>query len=150
MINARSETVHEKPAFRMAFRYRRCVIPVNGWFEWRREGGEKQPYWIRPRDAEMFSLAGLWERWEKGEDPVETFTVLTTAASPALADIHHRQPVIVEEGDVDEWLDPASPADRRLGMARGACEGPFDRWAVSRAVNNARNDGPELTQRVDA
>ena len=150
MINARSETVHEKPAFRMAFRFRRCVIPVNGWFEWRREGGEKQPYWIRPRNSEMFSLAGLWERWEKGEDPVETFTVLTTAASPALADIHHRQPVIVEGGDVDEWLDPASPADRLLGMARGACEGPFDRWAVSRAVNNVRNDGPELAQCIEA
>ena len=150
MINARSETVHEKPAFRAAFRSRRCVIPVSGWFEWRREGGEKQPYWIRPESAEMFSLAGLWERWEKGEDPIETFTILTTAASPALADIHHRQPVIVAEGNLDDWLDPASPADRLFELARGACEGPFDRWPVSRAVNYARNDAPELLHRVEA
>ena len=92
MINARSETVHEKPAFRVAFRRRRCVVPVNGWFEWRRENGEQQPYWIRPTGAEMFSLAGLWERWENGDEPVETFPVLTAAASASLADIYHRQP----------------------------------------------------------
>ena len=150
MINARSETVHEKPAFRSAFRRRRCVIPVNGWFEWRREGAEKQPYWIRPENAEVFSLAGLWECWDKGEEPVETFTVLTTSVSPALADIHHRQPVIVEDGYVDEWLDPASPADRVVEMARAACEGPFDRWPVSRAVNSARNNAPELLLSVEA
>ena len=150
MINARSETVHEKPAFRSAFRSRRCVIPVNGWIEWRREGGEKQPYWIRPQGVDVFSLAGLWERWEKGDEPVETFTVLTTAVSPALSDIHHRQPVIVADGDVEEWLDPASPGDRPLAIARGVCKGPFDRWAVNRAVNNARNDAPELIRPVEA
>ena len=150
MINARSETVHEKPGFRSAFRRRRCVVPVNGWFEWRRESGEKQPYWIRPRNAEIFSLAGVWERWDKGEDLAETFAVLTTSVSPALADIHHRQPVIVEDGDVDEWLDPASRADRLMEMARVAREGPFDRWPVSRAVNNARNNAPHLIEPVEA
>ena len=150
MINARSETVHEKPAFRSAFRRRRCVIPVNGWFEWRREGGEKQPYWIRRENAEVFSLAGLWECWGKGEEPVETFTVLTTAVSPALADIHHRQPVIVEDGDVDEWLNPVTSSERLIAMARAACEGPFDRWPVGRAVNNPRNNAPELIQPVAA
>ena len=149
MINARAETVREKPAFREAFRRRRCVIPANGWFEWRREGGEKQPYWIRPGVAEVFSLAGLWERWDGGEERLETFTILTTAASPALADIHHRQPVIVEEGDVEDWLDPASPAERLAGIVRDPCEGPFDRWPVSRAVNSARNDAPELVQPVE-
>ncbi len=150
MINARSETVYKKPAFRSAFRRRRCVIPANGWFEWRREGGERRPYWIRPGNAEVFSLAGLWERWERGEEPLETFTVLTTTASPALADVHHRQPVIVEDGDVAEWLDPASPAGRLVEIARGACEGPFDRWPVGRAVNDPRNDAPELVQPVEA
>ena len=150
MINARAETAHEKPAFRSAFRRRRCVIPVNGWFEWRREGGEKQPYWIRPAGAEVFSLAGLWERWEKGEEPVETFTVLTTGASPFLAGIHHRQPVIVDDGDVDAWLDPASPAGRVNELARTAFAGPFDRWPVSRDVNNARNDAPGLVLPVEA
>ena len=144
MINARAETVHEKPAFRTAFRGRRCVVPVNGWFEWRRENGEKQPYWIRPADADVFSLAGLWERWEKGEEPVETFTVLTTAASPALADIHHRQPVIVENEALDEWLDPGTSPERLRALAGAANEGPFDTRAVSSRVNSTRNDDAEL------
>ena len=150
MINARSETVHEKPAFRMAFRRRRCVVPVNGWFEWRREDGEKQPYWIRPAGAEAFSLAGLWERWEKGDEPVETFTVLTTAASPSLADIHHRQPVIVEDAALEEWLDPGTPSERLRALAGTANGGPFDRRAVSTRVNSARSDDPELLVALDA
>ena len=144
MINARSETVHEKPAFRAAFRGRRCIVPVNGWFEWRRENGEKQPYWIRPAEADVFSLAALWERWERGEEPVETFTVLTTAASAALADIHHRQPVIVEDAALDEWLDPGMSPERVLALARAANEGPFERREVSTRVNSARNDDAEL------
>ena len=144
MINARSETVHEKAAFRAAFRRRRCVVPVNGWFEWRRENGEKQPYWIRPAGAEAFSLAGLWERWDKGDEPVETFTVLTTNASPALADIHHRQPAIVEDAALDEWLDPGTPSERLLALAGTANEGPFDTRAVSTRVNSPRNDDAEL------
>ena len=149
MINARSETVHEKPAFRSAFRRRRCVVPVNGWFEWRRENGEKQPYWLRLADEEVFSLAGLWERWEKGDDPVETFTVLTTAASSSLADIHHRQPVIVEDACLDEWLDPGTPPDRLLALAGVANDGPFERRAVSTRVNNVRNDDEELLAALD-
>ena len=144
MINARSETVHEKPAFRSAFRRRRCVIPVNGWFEWRRENGEKQPYWLRLAGEEVFSLAGLWERWEKGGDPVETFAVLTTGASPALADIHHRQPVLVEDEALDDWLDPETSSERLLSLAVAANDGPFERRAVSTRVNSARNDDAEL------
>ena len=144
MINARAETVHEKPAFRTALRHRRCVIPVNGWFEWRREDGEKQPYFIRLAGGGVISLAGLWERWEKGSEPVETFTVLTTVASPPLADLHHRQPAIVEPDDLDGWLDPATPPVRLLEMARTSSTGPFEHWAVGKEVNHVRNDSPEL------
>lgn len=150
MINARSETVHEKPAFRSSYRRRRCVVPVNGWFEWRREGGEKQPYWIRPADADVFSLAGLWERWEKGEEPVETFTVLTTSAASALVDIHHRQPVIIDDCALDAWLDPEMSSEKLLSLAGAANEGPFERRAVSTRVNSARNDDAELLVAVDA
>ena len=150
MINARSETVHEKPAFRSAFRRRRCVVPVNGWFEWRRENGEKQPYWLRPASDEVFSLAGLWERWEKGEEPVETFTALTTAASPTLADIHHRQPVIVEDAALDEWLDPGTSLETLLALAGATNDGPFERRAVSTRVNSARNDDAKLLEPIAA
>ena len=130
--------------FRVAFRRRRYVVPVNGWFEWRRENDEKQPYWIRPAGADAFSLAGLWERWEKGDEPVETFTVLTTAASPALADLHHRQPVIVEDEALEEWLDPGTSSERLLALAGAANDGPFDTRAVSTRVNSPRNDDAEI------
>ena len=89
LINARCETVHEKPSFRAGFRERRCVIPVNGWFEWRPENGEKQPYWIRPEGVDVFSLAGIWEPGSGTPGSIGTFVILTMAAAPAIADIHH-------------------------------------------------------------
>ena len=144
LINARSETVHEKPAFRAAFKRRRCVIPADGWLEWRKEETGKQPWFIAAADREPVSFAGLWERWESGGETVETFTVLTTDATPALADIHHRQPAILDAGDFDEWLAPDTAQDRLLALARRPHEGRFDRWPVSRLVNNARNDAPDL------
>ena len=144
LINARSETVHVKPAFRAAFRRRRCLIPADGWFEWRKDAGGKQPWFIAAAGGAPLSFAGLWERWEKGDEPTETFTVLTTAAAPSLIDIHHRQPAIIEPDDFDEWLAPDAPQDRLLALARRSHEGPFERWPVSRAVNNARNDHPDL------
>lgn len=144
LINARAETVHERPAFRAAFRRRRCLIPTDGWFEWRTESVGKQPWFITAADRTPVSFAGLWERWEKGDEPMETFTILTTAAAPALADIHHRQPSIIEADDFEEWLDPDAATERLLVLARRSTEGPFDRWPVSRRVNNARNDDPDL------
>ena len=100
LINARSETVHQKPSFRSAFQRRRCVIPVSGWFEWRPENGWKQPYWLRPEGTDMFSLAGIWESGGTSPGAVDTFVILTMAAAPAIADIHHRQPVILDPGTV--------------------------------------------------
>ena len=144
LINARAETVHEKPAFRAAFKRRRCLIPADGWLEWREEETGKQPWFIARASGEPVSFAGLWERWEKGDEPMETFTILTTAASPALEDIHHRQPAILEAEDFDAWLAPGAPQDRLLALARRSHEGPFERWPVSRRVNNARNDDPDL------
>ena len=144
MINARAETVHEKPAYRVAFKRRRCLIPANGWFEWREEETGKQPWFITRADRQPLTFGGLWERWEKGVEPIETFTILTTAASPALAGIHHRQPAILDAEDFDAWLTPGTPQDRLLGLARRSHEGPFEHWPVSRRVNNARNDDPDL------
>ncbi len=91
LINARSETVREKGSFREAFRMRRCVIPVNGWFEWRPEEDGKQPYRLRPKGTELFSLAGIWEPGSGSPGSRATFVILTTAAAPTIADIHHRQ-----------------------------------------------------------
>ena len=149
LINARAETVHEKPAFRTAFRRRRCLIPADGWLEWREEETGKQPWFITAAGGAPLSFAGLWERWEKGDEPIETFTILTTAASPGLIAIHHRQPTIIEPDNFDAWLAPGTPAERLLALARRAYEGPFDRWPVSRRVNNPRNEGPDLVQPLD-
>ena len=106
-INARSETVHEKPAFREAFANTRCVIPANGWFEWTGRRGAKQPHWIRPQACDLVSLAAVWSRWESGEDDeyIDTFAVLTTDAAPAISHLHHRQPVMLDDAGVDVWLD---------------------------------------------
>ena len=144
LINARAETVHKKPAFRAAFQRRRCLVPADGWLEWRMEGSAKQPYFITADSDGPLSFAGLWEWWENDGEPIESFTILTTVASPALADVHHRQPAIIEAHDFGQWLEPSTPPERLLALTRRAYEGPFDRRVVSRRVNNARNDGPDL------
>jgi putative SOS response-associated peptidase YedK len=107
LINARSETVREKPSFRNAFRRHRCLIPANGFYEWRRQEGGKQPYFVRMRDERIFAFAGLWERWESpAKGVIETCTILTTAANPVLAPIHDRMPVILPPAEYARWLDP--------------------------------------------
>ena len=150
MINARAETVHQRPAFRAAFKRRRCLIPADGWFEWREEEGGKQPWYITAAGRDPVSFAGLWERWERGPEPIETFTILTTEASPALDPIHHRQPSILDAGDFEEWLASDTPQDRLLALARRPHEGPFEHWRVSRRVNSSRNEGPDLLLPLEA
>ena len=149
LIDARSESVHVKPAFRAAFKKRRCLIAANGWFEWRAEGDGKQPWFISAASGAPLSFAGLWERWERGSESVETFTVLTTGASSELSAIHHRQPSILRAGDFEEWLTPDSTQDRLLALARSAYEGPYESLRVSRRANNARNNDPDLLLPLD-
>ena len=149
LINARVETVHEKPAFRVAFRRRRCLVPADGWLEWRNEGGVKQPYCISAASGTPVSFAGLWERWEGAGEALESFAIVTTAASEALADLHHRQPAIVDAHDWEEWLAPDTRIERLLALASRPHPGPFARWAVSRRVNNPRNDDPNLLLPLD-
>ena len=149
MINARAETVHQKPAFRAAFARRRCLVPADGWFEWRKEADGKQPWFIGAAGGAPLSFAALWERWGKGTESLETFTVLTTAAAPTLVDIHHRQPSIIEGDDFEEWLALDTPQERLLALSRYSYEGPFECWRVSTHVNNTRNDTPDLMLPLD-
>ena len=147
MINARAETVAVKPAFRAAFRTRRCLVPADGFYEWRREYGAKQPYLITMDDGGGFAFAGLWERWEKAPDgvPVESCTIITTEANALLRPVHPRMPVILAPGDYNAWLDPDMAGDRLAALLRPY---PGDRMAfrpVSRRVNNARHDDPDCT-----
>ena len=115
LVNARAETVHDTPSFSTAFRARRCLVPANGWFEWQRTGHAKQPYFLARADGSPLSFAARWECWNRGQASLASFTIITTAASPGLADIHHRQPVIVDPDRLTDWLDPSSP--RRCSTA---------------------------------
>lgn len=151
MINARGETVAEKPAFRAAFRARRCLIPADGFYEWKTEGGVKQPYRIARADREPFAFAGLWERWEKAPDgvPVETSTIITTDANETLQAIHHRMPVILASADFAAWLDPAAkPADLQA-LLRPFPPQDLVAYRVSRRVNAVANDDLSLIEPLE-
>lgn len=147
LINARGETVAQKPSFRSAFKARRCVVPADGFYEWQqREDGPKQPYFIRRRDGALLALAGLWEHW-KAPDGTElhTFTVLTTAANAWMQPLHARMPVALDDDDaVRRWLDPASRADALQPLLQPLADDRLDAWPVSRSVGNIRNDRAEL------
>jgi putative SOS response-associated peptidase YedK len=144
LLNARSETVFEKPAFKDALHKRRCLVPMDGFYEWKTEGKVKQPYLFSFADGRPFTLAGLWSTWKGPGGPVESFSVLTTAANDLVGSLHDRMPVILEDKDHDEWLDPAR-ADVDLG--RLCASHP---WAgltmtpVSRRLGNVRFDDAAL------
>jgi len=147
MINARAETLAEKPAFRSAFRKRRCLILADGFYEWQKRGtGAKQPYRIACRDGAPFAFAGLWERWRDPADgrAVETCTVVTTDASELLRPIHHRMPVILAPDAHGPWLDPESDEDRLRALL--AAEPGLDlvAFAISTRVNKVANDDPAV------
>ncbi len=153
MINARAETVADKPAFRSAWRRRRCLIPADGYYEWQKTGKSKQPYYIRMQDDVPFAMAGLWERWtnpEKGEI-VESCTIITTDANELTRPVHDRMPVILNAADYEMWLDPRLPSpDPLRELLR-----PFDSHAmradpVDTYVNSPRNDGPRCIQVANA
>lgn len=142
LINARSETVAEKPSFRAAFRRRRCLVVADGYYEWKTENKLKQPYLIRQPSGLPFGIAGLWETW--GDSAWETCTLITTDANERLRPIHNRMPVILEPDTFSEWLDPKqeNPA-QLLPLLRPADPDRLLAEPVSRHVNNARNDDPE-------
>ena len=147
MINARAETVREKPAFRSAFRARRCLIPANGWFEWKRTGatgGGKQPYFLALEGGSPVTFAALWEQWGRGGEHLETFTIITTEASPDLSDIHDRQPAVVDPDDFTEWLDPGTPVETLQEIITTPHEGPYEIRPVSDRVNRVANDTPDI------
>ena len=144
LINARAEGLVDKPAFRAAFRRRRCFVPADGFFEWRALAGRrKQPYYVRLASGEPFAMAGLWEQWRPPEgDPIATFTIVTTAANEALGALHDRVPVIVAPADYDEWLSSPNPS-ALLGPWAGAA---FEIVPIGTRVNDVRNDDPGVLQ----
>lgn len=149
MINARAETVSEKPAYRTAFRKRRCLVPADSFYEWIGTSSPKQPYRIHFEDGAPFAFAGLWERWQGGDgSDVETMTIVTTEAAPEIAPLHHRMPVILDPENFRSWLTAdagtVAPLMRPYDGARTIVHHP-----VSKRVNNVRNDDASLLDAID-
>lgn len=148
MINARAETIAEKPSFRSAYRSRRCLILADGFYEWHTEGGVKIPYYISLASGNPFAFAGLWENWRSREtgESLQTTTIVTTEANEFLSQLHHRMPVVLEPPTAQRWLD----GDLQL-LDELQADGPaFQAWPVSRDVSNARNEAATLIKAAGA
>lgn len=142
MINARAETVAERPSYRAAFQHRRCLVLADGFYEWRKEGNTKTPYFISLASGKPFGLAGLWENWtdKNSGESIQSTTLITTAANDFMATLHHRMPVILQADTANEWLSGSGDF-----LERSAASSPaLQAWPVDRRVNNARNSGAEL------
>ncbi len=150
MINARGETVASKPSFRSAFTRRRCLLPADGWFEWRKLAGgrNKQPYHIALASGEPFAFAGLWEEWrlKGGGEALRSCTIITTEAAPAIRPIHDRMPALLAEAGRDAWLNPGASRDTLQGLLRPYPGEDLRARPVSRLVNTPANDRPECVE----
>ncbi|MBM4129999.1 SOS response-associated peptidase [bacterium] len=151
LVNARAETVLAKPAFREAFRRRRCLVPVDGFYEWRKGGGRSQPFYFRARDGRPFALAGLWEpREQPGDRRFETGAIITTEANALMRPVHHRMPVILPPTAWKIWLGaPAAEAENLLSLLRPAPAGLLLSHPVTARIGNAAFEGPECVAPVE-
>jgi putative SOS response-associated peptidase YedK len=147
LFNARAEGVATKPSFRSAFKSRRCLIPASGFYEWQKKAGGKQPFLTQARDGHPLALAGLWERWQRGDRQIESCTIITTRADSLLEPIHDRMPVIIPREHFSAWLDPGvQDADLLEEFLVPAPSDRLELQPVSTSVNNVRNQGPELVE----
>lgn len=147
-INARSETVDEKPFFRSAFRERRCLIIADGVYEWAGERGSKQPYRIERLDQELFAMAGLWESWRANGETLRSCTILTTDPNDTVAPIHNRMPVILEDDETDAWLE-AEDTDQLKDLLDPYPDASLTAYRISTAVNDPDTDSPDLIEPID-
>ena len=149
-INAKAETVAEKPSFRSAFKKRRCLVVATGFYEWQVQGRTKQPMWIGLRSKRPFAFAGLWEHWKPAEgEPLETCTIITTEPNDLMTPIHNRMPVILAPTLYDQWLDPTfQQIDALKTLLRPYPSEELTAYPVSTLVNNPRNDAPQVLEPV--
>jgi putative SOS response-associated peptidase YedK len=150
-INARCETVADKPMFRDAFQYRRCLVPADGYFEWQKTDQGKLPWRFVRRDRQPLLLAGLWDSWRPPDAPdgqmVETYAVLTTTPNGDSAHVHSRMPVILEPEAAARWLDPGMDKENLQALCASSPDGLLEAYRVSTVVNSSRNDSPECVLR---
>jgi putative SOS response-associated peptidase YedK len=152
MFNARAETLTSSPAFRDAFVRKRCLVPVDGFYEWKRAGTVRQPFLIARTDGMPLTLAGLWAGWRdpSTERVVRTFTIVTSRPNDQMADIHNRMPVVVPEEIWPVWLDPLTDASELQAILQPNDDVALQIYPVNRLVNDVRNDGPELIEPLAA
>jgi putative SOS response-associated peptidase YedK len=149
LVNARGESLADKPAFKAAMKYRRCLVPADGFYEWKATGTRKQPYYVHAKSGQPLAFAGLWETWTgpNGEE-METAAIVTTRANRALADIHDRMPVVVSPDAFNLWLDCTNvDAETAASLVAPAPENLLEAYEVSTAVNRTANDNPDLIGR---
>jgi putative SOS response-associated peptidase YedK len=153
LINARGESLKDKPAFRDAYRRRRCLVLADGYYEWLRAGAVRQPYFIQQASGEPFGMAGLWERWREpgSESMLESCTIVTTGPAASIAHLHDRMPVIVPPAAHAEWLDPRNDAVEQLDrLLVPYADAELAARPVGRRVNDARNEGADLIDPLPA
>jgi len=149
-INARAETIAEKPTFRDAFRFRRCLIAVDGYYEWRKREGTKQPYFISVKHGEPFAFAGVWEHWAREGQSIDSCAIIVTEANELTKPIHDRMPVILAPEAYDLWMDPdLTDAERFKAFLKPYPSERMLAYRVSTAVNNPKNDQPDLIARAE-
>ncbi len=148
LINARAETVAEKPSYRSSFKKRRCLLLADGFYEWKKVDGIKQPYYFRLEGHRPFAVAGLWSRWRRdGDEGILSCSLITTEANPATREVHDRMPVILRPQDYDSWLNPVGDdAEAHLDLLRPYPGDDLEAFAVSTRVNNPRNDAADLIE----
>jgi putative SOS response-associated peptidase YedK len=149
-FNARAESVLEKKMFKDLVKNRRCLVPANGYYEWQNRGTHKQPFLVRPEGDELCAFAGLYDEFVPigSDEPVASFTILTTEPNTFAGQFHNRMPVILERPEEAEWLDPTETDPAALIPLADAYPGPMEAWPVSKAVNNTRNNSPELADPI--
>jgi len=150
LINARAETVAEKPAFRAALRRRRCLVPASGYYEWAAGPHGKQPWYVHAADGACLALAGIWEHWEHDGAVIESCAIITCAANARLAPVHDRMPVVIARSDYARWLAPERVGPAPLDLLRPAPDATFALYPVSTRVNSPRHDAPDCIEPLPA
>ncbi len=149
MINSRAETIAEKPSFKRAFAARRCLIPANGFYEWKKQGQKKLPYRFMLRNESLFAMAGIWETWHDSANNVfHSFSIITTSANSLMKQIHHRMPVILRPEHEQLWLGDTE-SGKLLELLKPYPDGLMEYYAVSPKLNSARNEGPDLIAKYE-
>lgn len=146
MINARGESVHEKPSFRSSFKHQRCLVPADGFIEWAKQGKEKVPHYVHLKNQGLAAFAGIWSEWKKQESHLITYSIITTQANDLLLPIHERMPVILSTQDYSTWLDPKTDQEVLRSLLVPFPDDLLTFRHISKAVNSAKNDRPEVLQ----